>query len=416
MTGSQLTEIRTCYYNSNLNMKNKLQRSKNFCKQNWWIMTLLSIVVLAVVIVISGNQERILLFKELGELLNKLITPVCIMLGLILGYPLLKRRLLDGYISRQFEIMYNTNRKVRARCLKLREKYSPDMHSHRLEKKDLLEALEDMKKLNELSIDANDNVYKYSYLVYKTLSLYNEKTPEEINPTAQYRPYREGLHTWLHYHIMQIFRYSKSIGTIPHMDAEKKNILNDRLDKYVTDNTYFEIKNLDKSISYHHNSAQLVLFSMYNNAYIDDNDWILSECSYEAAPSPCPFARLMYNENIYIPPILSGEKIINAFETQLSLTGFKRKKSTNLSSGKESRYYICTYANSSDMGFVNTISGINDLVKYNDAYLKEEFNISGLTGFKKYSEMIRFHIPEEVAKQNYERVKTKLKDKLESEV
>lgn len=68
------------------------------------------------------------------------------------------------------------------------------------------------------------------------------------------------------------------------------------------------------------------------------------------------------------------------------------------------------------MGFVNTISGINDLAQYSDTYLNEEFNISGLTDFEKYSEMIRFHIPEEVAKQNYERVKAKLKDKLESEV
>lgn len=385
-------------------------------KQYWWIIILLCVVLLAVIVVSQGSQEQVLRVEKLGELLNKLITPISVVLGLILGYPLLKRKLLDGYISKQFEIIYNANRKVRNQCLQLREKYSPKMNCRNLTRDDLMKALDDMKALNELSIDASENVYKYSYLVYKTLSLYEEKTRNGIKPDVEYQPYREGLYTWLHYHIMEIYRYSRSVGVIPHMDAEKKKILKDRLDRYVTDNAYFEIKNLDKSISYRHNSAQLVIFSGLNNSHIDDGDWILSECCYRAAPSPCPFARLMYNEGIYIPPILLGEKFFNVFDSKLLLVNYKRKKSINSSSGKKSRYYICTYANISDMGFVNIISSIKDLAKYNDTYLQEEFNIDGLTEFQKYSEMIRFRISEEEAIQNYERIAMKLKDKLESEM
>lgn len=397
-------------------MKEGTKNYLDLGKQYWWIIILLCVVLLAVIVVFQGSQEQVLRVEKLGELLNKLITPISVVLGLILGYPLLKRKLLDGYISKQFEIIYNANRKVRNQCLQLREKYSPKMNCQSLTRDDLMEALDDMKALNELSIDASENVYKYSYLVYKTLSLYNIKTRNGIKPDVKYQPYREGLYTWLHYHIMEIYRYSRNVGIIPHMDAEKKKILNDRLDKYVTDNAYFEIKNLDKSISYRHNSAQLVIFSGLNNSHIDDGDWILSECCYKAAPSPCPFARLMYNEGIYIPPILLGEKFFNVFDSKLLLVAYKRKKSTNMSSGKESRYYICTYANISDMGFVNMISTIGDLAKYNDAYLQEEFNIDGLTEFQKYSEIIRFRIPEEVAIQNYERIAMKLKDKLESEM
>lgn len=397
-------------------MKEGTKNYLDLGKQYWWIIILLCVVLLAVIVVFQGSQEQVLRVEKLGELLNKLITPISVVLGLILGYPLLKRKLLDGYISKQFEIIYNANRKVRNQCLQLREKYSPKMNCRNLTRDDLMKALDDMKALNELSIDASENVYKYSYLVYKTLSLYEEKTRNGIKPDVEYRPYREGLYTWLHYHIMEIYRYSRSVGVIPHMDAEKKKILKDRLDRYVTDNAYFEIKNLDKSISYRHNSAQLVIFSGLNNSHIDDGDWILSECCYRAAPSPCPFARLMYNEGIYIPLILLGEKFFNVFDSKLLLVAYKRKKSINMSSGKESRYYICTYANISDMGFVNMISTIGDLAKYNDAYLQEEFNIDGLTEFQKYSEMIRFRIPEEEAIQNYERIAMKLKDKLESEM
>ena len=68
------------------------------------------------------------------------------------------------------------------------------------------------------------------------------------------------------------------------------------------------------------------------------------------------------------------------------------------------------------MAFVNMISSIDDLAKYRDAYLQGEFNIDGANDFQRYSEMIRFRIPEKVAIQNYERIAMKLKDKLESEI
>ena len=264
-------------------MEEKIKEHLDLGKQHWWIIVLVFILLLSIIVIFSCNQEQISRFEKLGELLSKLITPVCVVLGLILGYPLLKRKLLDGYISKQFEIIYNANRKVRNQCLQLREKYSPKMNSHDLTRDDLIEALKEMKALNEISIDASENVYKYSYLVYKALSFYEEKTRNGIKPDVEYRPYREGLYTWLHYHIMQIYRYSRSVGIIPQMDAEERKILNDRLNRYVTDNSYFEIKNLDKSISYQHNSAQLVIFSGLNNSHIDDSDWILNECCYKAA-------------------------------------------------------------------------------------------------------------------------------------
>ena len=118
-----------------------LYKMKEWLKQYWWIIVLVFILLLSIIVIFSCNQEQISRFERLGELLSKLITPVCVVLGLILGYQLLKRKLLDGYISKQFEIIYNANRKVRNQCLQLREKYSPKMNSHDLTRDDLIEAL-----------------------------------------------------------------------------------------------------------------------------------------------------------------------------------------------------------------------------------------------------------------------------------
>ena len=81
---------------------------KEWLKQHWWIIVLVFILLLSIIVIFSCNQEQISRFERLGDLLSKLITPVCVVLGLILGYPLLKRKLLDGYISKQFEIIYHS--------------------------------------------------------------------------------------------------------------------------------------------------------------------------------------------------------------------------------------------------------------------------------------------------------------------
>lgn len=386
-----------------------------WCKRNWWIILLVGTVMVAVLCAWLGTDSLIAKFKTAGSLSNTLLTPVCLILGLILGYPLLKRRLVDGYITKQFEIIHDANREVRKQCLILRDKYTPKMISNPLSYTDLLEAVEDMKNLNELAIDANDMVYKYSYLIYNSLVCFKEKTRNGINKGLNYS-YLETLHTWLHYQIMQIFKYSRTIGAIPQMEIREKRFLVERLDRYVTDNTYYEVEHLDSSIYYQHNSAQLVIFTALNNRYLEDSDLLLYMCCFKSAPSPCPQARLMYNNSIYIPPKMSGEGPFDFVEPTLYLVGCKKKVSTNIPSGRKSYYYVCIYANISDFGFVSNINSFEDLTKYRDSYLDEDFSIEGMTTLEKHGEMIRFCISEEAAMRNYEKVAMKLKDKLESEI
>lgn len=395
--------------------KSKHSLILKWCQRNWWIILLISIVIVTILCVWLGTDSLIAKLEITGSLANTLLTPVCLILGLILGYPLLKRRLVDGYITKQFEIIHDANREVRKRCLILRDKYTPKTISNPLNHTDILEAIDDMKGLSELAMDANDMAYKYSYLIYNTLVCFEERTRDGVNQGLN-SSYVETLHTWLHYHIMQVFKYSRTIGVIPQMEVREKRFLVERLDRYVTDNKYYEVENLDGSVYYQHNSAQLVVFTALNNRYLEDSDLILHFCCYKSAPSPCPHARLMYNNSIYIPPKISGEKIFNFMERTLYLVGCKKKVSNTIPSGEESCHYICIYANISDFGFVGTINSIDDLTKYRDSYLDVDFNTEGITKLEKDGEMIRFCISEDAAMHNYECLAKKLKDKLESEI
>lgn len=396
--------------------KIKWNKVGEWCTQNWWILILIAVISVAAISVWRGSDDLVAKLNSFGELANSLLTPTGIVLGLILGYPLIKRKLVDGYITKQFEIIHDANRDVRKQCLILRDKYVPKMISNELKREELLEALEDMKHLNELAMDANELVYHYSYLIYNTLVKFEEKTRDNGIIIERNYTYRETFHKWLHYHILEIYQYSRSIGIVPQTEIKKQKVLVDRIDKYVTDNTYYEVKDLDKSIYYPQNSALLVVFAINNNRCLGDDDWLLHKCCCEVAPSPCPFARIMYNQCIYVPPIITGETYFNVFNSQLYLVGVKRKVTTNTHSGEKSHHYLCIYANISMMHFVNTIKGLEDIAKYRDTYLDIEIDTNGMTNFDKYGEMVRFCISEEAAMQNYENVAKKLKDKLESEI
>lgn len=150
-----------------------------WCQRNWWIILLIGTVMVAILCVWLGTNSLIAKLETAGSLANTLLKPICLILGLILGYPLLKKKLVDGYITKQFEIIHDANREVRKRCLTLRDKYTPKMISNPLSYADILEAMEDMKKLNELAMDANDMAYKYSYLIYNTLVCFEEKAKME---------------------------------------------------------------------------------------------------------------------------------------------------------------------------------------------------------------------------------------------
>ena len=171
-------------------------------------------------------------------------------LGLILGYPLLKRKLIDSYVTKQFEIIHENNRIVRKECLQLKEKYPVKYISKELNHEFLSAIVEDAKKLNELAIDANPDAYKYSYLLFKSLQTFSEKTKKEIPTNSYDHYYCETLSRFVYNHLEQIFRYSKSIGFIPsYSDIKEKPILNSKLKKFVLDNKYYHVDGIDNSSS-----------------------------------------------------------------------------------------------------------------------------------------------------------------------
>lgn len=384
---------------------------KIWCHLNWWLITIVIVILITIISTLTDTND---ILNEWAESLTKLLTPTSIILGLILGYPLLKKKLTESYIAKQFDIMDNANRAVRTKCIELQDKYSQAKRSNHITIEYIAEAQDDFLELRQKAIDAAPDVYKYANLIYQSLrnlyEIYERQDKEQVFD------YKEQLSTWLNEQTHEIYDYSKSVGCIPTGMTKSKKRLNKRLSEFVSGNSFIEVGDIDHSIDYLHSAAMLVIFYGKNNHIFDYNNINYFLACYKSAPSPSPFARLMYNSAIYFPPVLRGQKKLIFHYPELFLIGYSRRISS--SPKGEERYYICTYANMSNVSFViGTIHNLDSLTEYKDGYLDIPFSIENLSDFSKTSEVIQFRISVEEAEKRYNdgigyRLQSRLKDEI----
>ncbi len=385
----------------------------------WWIILICLMIVFIIVVSIVNNPELNRATTTAFSYFKQIMASLCAIIGLILGYPLLKRKLIDSYVIKQFEIIHENNRIVRKECLNLKEKYPIKYISNELNLNFLSVIVEDIKRLNELAIDANPDAYMYTYLLYKSLQRFKERTVNNI-PKSYYESYYcETLSTFIYNHVEQVYRYSKSIGFVPNKsDIKVSPILNSKLKKYVIDNKYYHVEGIDHSFSLKKASALLVSFFSTNFSSLNSKNGLLFKCSYESVPSPSPIARIMFNQNVYIPLVLEGEIVLNFAKPTLRLVGYVRETSTKLESGVSTNYLICHYANISNFGFVNSlIKNEDSLKRYKDTYLGKTFlNTEDIEEFYKNGESIIVKIEEENAIKYFTQAKKILRKKMNKEI
>lgn len=385
---------------------------------SWWIVLicLLLIFILIVSIINDSNLNRFT--TDFFNYLKLIITPLGVILGLVLGYPLLRKKLVEGYVSKEFDIIHKNNRVVRRECLRLKEKYPIKYISQKLTEDYLKEALEDIKKLNELTIDANQDAYKYSILLYNTIFEFNEKVQNGTQDYLNDIYFCETLSNYIHTHINQIYKYSKSIGYIPSSyKIIEKPILTSRLKKFVTDNKFYQVDNIDNSLYHKNSSAMLVAFFYINNINLDERKKLLLECCYIAASTPSPFARILYDREIYIPLVIERDENL-LFNTRLVLIYFKSNQIRDLDTNDIYHETFCLYANISNVGFVQgTITNKLNLNQYKDIYLDDNsFDFSKIEEFTKIGESINFKIETELLKKHYISNRKKLKKRILKEL
>lgn len=389
-------------------------------KDYWWIVLICLLILYVIVVSVLNLPSLNRITRDTFEYLKLLVPPLGIILGLILGYPLLKRKLVDGYITRQFEIMHENNRLLKKECLRLRYKYSILSSQTLLTREHIEEAVADMRKLNEMAIDATPEAFQYTQLLYNTLLEFNQRIPQEMDVSQATNEFYflDTLSTFIIEHIYEVYKYSKSIGFIPNVNnIVKKPIVIKELNKLVTNNARYEIENLNTSLNYKHASAMLVNFYEINMTVFGLNNVLLLECCYSSIPTPGPLARILFNRKLYIPLVLKL-KDKNYFDLELVLIMFHENEIINTDNGTR-RYEIeGIYANLTDFGFVETkIKDENSLNNFKDTYLEDStFDFSKVTIVSKRNERIKFKLEVNVAQEYFFNNERKIRKRLEKEL
>ena len=280
--------------------------------------------------------------------LNKLITPLGIIVSLVVGYPLLKRKLVETYITKQLEAINEANTILRQKCLDLMNKYPPTNTSVCLEKEHFKDLLNDYKNLWDYAQKANIGAYKYYKLVLDSFCEFDTIIEKrEFLPNAHY--YKKAANTLLFYHLHQIYHYA---SIVPFSDkVVRKTKLNNKLKKFVSENEYEIVENFDFQIRHKVNSAMLVTFFSITVNSLNANNGLLLKCFYLSAQTHIPFVRIMFYKKIYAPPILIA-KNEGTFcdKDELRLIGMKSRQETFFYPGtfdtwKKDNYHILIYAN-----------------------------------------------------------------------
>lgn len=386
-------------------------------KSVYIILTIFVVIIMSLFVISILNCEIInRITKDFLEYLNLIVTPLCLIVGLIIGYPLLRKKLVENYVSKQFEIMHEANRIVRKKCLLIMEEYPENYISTELNKAYIESCILEIKELSHLAFDSNPDAHRYSILLLNSLEELYQHYSENLN----HHYFKETLDSFINRHVKQIYNYAKSLGTTFDGSIKRKKRLIGKLDKLVYDNEYEEIDNIDYSINYYHSSQLLVLFFENSLKTIQYDNPLLYLSCYLASPTPSALARILYVRELFLPMTLQcNEPFIFGLERKLCLIGFSARTSKK-ENGETRSYYVCYYANISDFGFVNeTINGTESLASYEDSYLigtkfpKDKFSKFTLIDDL---EIVKVEIETSILHQEYTNNRRKFIKKLKSEV
>lgn len=388
-------------------------------KNNWWIWLICILLIYFIVVSLLSTDNINSFTTTLLGYLNSLITPLGIILGLVLGYPLLRKKLIERYVTEQLQIIHDNNRIVRKECVGLKRKYGKRRDEIDLTTEVLNEIVDDLRGLCEDSIDANQNVYKYSRLVLDCFESFAESVKDKIPNNYSERYYACTLFYLLHRHLEMIYTYASSIGYVTdNYKVERKPLIAPTLKRLVSEGEIYRVESIDDSLSHKHSSAMLVNYYGINNSCLNNNNGTLLRSCYLTAPTPSPLARILYSKELYLPLVLKKGQGNWFLERKLVLIGFSERTSTKIESGETSRSILCYYANITDIGFIEgTISNSNDLNAFTDDYLGvPTLDFSNVQDFAKDGENITFELDRAIAMQQFKKNKRKLKRRLKKEL
>ncbi|WP_298529592.1 hypothetical protein [uncultured Christiangramia sp.] len=346
------------------------------------------------------------------DYLVDLAGPLVALIGIILSYPLLKRKLTANHISWRLDKIQSSNFELYLLVQSLKDKFMPQSYHHeKLVKGDLEEIYEDIKEVYYLSLQGSSDV--------ATLLNYLKTTIE-----ISIRNFDKGEDKFLFKNTTYIFiinilelvgYYSNQVVQIPNSSKlQKSDFIVKPLKKFVTYSKTYRYKHFRTGVIYDPKSSYYTMF--YDKADRTNHPLIMRS-AYQIFNDPKPIANLLFLKKIYAPLVIESpvkNHFVGPEMHRLNLIGIIMwtTHSSKTENSKPIEECDLIYSNLNDnFQFINALARDNPtLLEFNDTYLNNknwEFNKIKLE--PRAHETIKIRMSKEYLEQNFKKNRKQFK-------
>ncbi len=363
------------------------------------------------------KEEKESRFNSFFKYFKEFIGPLVALLGILLAIPILRKKLLENHITNALNKIQETNSVVHALNQNLIDKYIPlTFNNNILRKKDIETVFKEIKEIYYISLNgSSDVVTTLFYLkntIQGTLKHYNPKTASFISTRELYGLIIETLEI-ANFYCTQVVQVPKSTRT------ETKNIINKKLQKFVTHSDYLKYKHFNQGIINDPNSAHFTLFYSKINSLSTS---IIKRAAFQIYWAIAPVAKFLYLSEIYAPLEIEmphSDPLFGSKSLKLYLIGYTNRNQLTMADGTTKKIVELIYSNPNDFHrFASNLKFNTIKNDFKDTYIIEsnfhlnQANKMTRSGIETFKLQFDRRYLEEMFKKN----KSKLKDKLLSEI
>lgn len=353
-------------------------------------------------------------YKYVKDFLSLVLGPLVALIGIWYTLPILRKKLVENHITTALSKIQVTNIEVQKANQKLIDKYLPLTYSwYRLNKNEIEAIFKKVIKVYYLSQEGSSDVvtvlFYLKITLQKVLKHFDDKS--DIYSKDAYNLVINSLKL-TNFYCTQVVQIPKS------PEIEKRNIINEKIRKYVTFADYTKYKHFDQGVIHDPNSAH---YTMFYERVRKGTNTLIKRSAFQIYKDVAPVAKTLYLDRIYAPLILEKydhESVMHEGSLKLYLIDYSFRNELTLKDGSKRNVIDVVYSNADDFAFVEIL---------NYKKLKEDFEDSFIpnSGFAiekanklvpKGLETLTLQFDKAYLEDSFNRNKSKIKRKLKEMV
>jgi hypothetical protein len=341
-------------------------------------------------------------FEKYFPYVKDSLSVLALFLGIILTYPLLRKKLVENHITNTLQSIQDSNRKVQIECQKLIDKYTPLTYSNYPLRKSNIDSLyNEIRNLYYESQKSSSDIATILFYFKNTLQGVLKHYDHGRNPIIS-----SDLSNFTISILYTLTAYSSKVIQIPRSTKMvQKKIVSKSIRKFVSNSNRNQYKYFSQGVIHDPRTSHLIVF--FDRIKQTKNS-LIKRSAFKIYNSYNHILNTLFLYRIYVPPILEYK---NGSSLNLFLIDFKYRIPS------EDEVVELTYTNLNDSDrFIDSLDLKKIKYQFEDAYIKDsKFKLNPIKVTKTCIETITIEVKEHYLELKFNSLKKAIKTKMKSE-